>query len=166
MIAIPLPFSQSGVICCSPEKANEEANQQITAYKASRLVALEEFKALADSPTSIKHGADMEELLKPLIRLSAEMTEQVAAGHWAEALKPFAAYQAEYPKLHATALEAEKFQLDRAAALQKSGKETAGTIWILLIAGSLVAISGAVFGGVLLTRSIARPLGVGHRSSG
>ena len=140
------------------KQTTEESTRQAAAYKASRLAALEEFKALADSPTSIKHGADMEELVKSIGVISAEMVDQVASGRSAEALKTFASYRANYTKLHATALEAERYQLQRAGELQKAGKETAETIWILLIVGSLVAISGAVFGGVLLTRSIARPL--------
>src|SRR5580692_541985 len=44
------------------KKASEDLLNRIVARKKLRLEAVEEFKRLADTPTSIKHGAEMEEI--------------------------------------------------------------------------------------------------------
>ena len=55
--------------------------------------------------------------------------------------------------------EASKFQDGRVLESQKTSKETASTVLISLIVGSLFAIGGAIFGGIVLSRGIAIPLG-------
>ena len=46
------------------KKAPQDLMDLIVERKKSRLEAIEEFKRLADTPTSIKHGADMAELVQ------------------------------------------------------------------------------------------------------
>ena len=119
---------------------------------------MEEFKRLADSPTSIKHGVDMADLIESASVLSKKAADQIAAGRFADAQRNFETYAAMADKIRDKAREAAQFQDDRAAVVEKTSKDTASTVWMWLITGSLFAIAAAIFGGVVLTRSIARPL--------
>jgi len=85
---------------------------------------------------------------------------QMSAGQFAEAFKSFHELALANGNLRAKCNDASQFQMDRVAESQKLNTETASTVWLALILGSLCAIAGAIFGGVLLTRSIATPLGV------
>ena len=117
-----------------------------------------EFKALADTPTSIKHGADMAELVQSAGSRRQKAVEQLQAGKIADAAKSFKGYAAGADKIRAKAAEAAQFQDNKVVEIEKTNKDTASTIWISLIAGSLFAIAFAIFGAIVLTRGIAAPL--------
>jgi methyl-accepting chemotaxis protein len=140
------------------KKAVPELVGDIADRKKTRAAALEEFRALADTPTSIKHGADMAELVQAAGDSSKATMDRLATSHLAEATKEFKTYISLSTALRTKASEASQFQRDKAAAGEKANKETASTIWMALIGGSLVAIVAAIFAGVFLTRNIAVPL--------
>ena len=141
------------------KKASEDLVNQIRDRKKSRTAAVEEFKALADTPTSIKHGADLAELVQSAGNLSQETIDLVSGGRLADAVKDFRKYSATEELLRAKAAEAAQFQDNLVVEAEKTNKATSGSIWTSLIGGSLFAIAIAVFGGVLLTRQIATPIG-------
>jgi methyl-accepting chemotaxis protein len=140
------------------KKASEDRVNDVRDLKKTRTAAVEEFRALADTPTSIKHGADMADLAQSAGNLSQATIELVAAGRLADAVRDFKAYSLMEGKLRAKAAEAAQFQDGKAAEVEKTNKETSSTIWVALIVGSLFAVAGAIFGGIVLARGIAAPL--------
>jgi methyl-accepting chemotaxis protein len=141
-------------------KADDDLLKQIADRRKDRAAALDEFRKLADTPTSIQQGADMAELVQSAAGTLDNAVQALRAGRSADALKGFRAYALTSANLRAKSKEATQFQLSKAAEVEKTNKETASTIWIMLIGGSLLAMAGAVLGGVVLTRSIAMPLGI------
>jgi methyl-accepting chemotaxis protein len=140
------------------KKATDDLLNNIAERKKSRTAALEEFKMLADTPTSIKQGADMADLVQSAIEISQKIIDLVTARHVPGALKEFEEYSFADANLRAKAIEAAKFQDGKVAEAEKTNKETSNTIWMVLVTGSLFGIAAAIFGGVLLTRNIAGPL--------
>jgi hypothetical protein len=104
------------------------------------LETVEQFKALADTPTSIKQGADMAEMVQTASPHSKAALELATAGRFAEAAKELHVYYEFDRTLRDKCKEAAQFQLTRAAEAEKTNKETAGAIWLTLILGSLVAV--------------------------
>ncbi len=142
------------------KKVNGDLSKVIASRKESRAAALQEFRELADTPTSIKHGADLADLVQSAGGGSAKVEQSIAGGRFAEAVKEFNEWTLVALDLRAKAREASEFQLTRAAEIEKTSAETASTVWMLLIVGSLIAVGLAAFGGVVLTRGIAKPLGI------
>ena len=140
------------------KKASDDLVSQIADHKKRRAAALEEFRALADTPTGIKQGADMTELVQTVGGLSQKALGDVTAGRYAEAIKTFRECANANRAVRTKAEEASQFQLTEVAEGERLKDETSSTILIALIAGSLVAIAGAIFGGMVLTRGIATPL--------
>ena len=141
-------------------KKDSETSQHILELRKTRNASLEEFKMLADTPTSIKHGADMAELVESQLAANDGVMSALSAGRMADAAKNFRGAYTVATSLYAKANEASQYQVDRAAELEKTRKETSNMIWMALIGGSLFAAAGAIFGGMVLTRGIATPLGV------
>jgi methyl-accepting chemotaxis protein len=140
------------------KKADQALLDRLVARKKSRLEALEEFKKLADSPISIKHGAEMAELIDSAGATSKKAMEQLSAGRFGDAERSFKAYVLMSDTIRAKAQEASKFQDGRVIEGEKTSSDTANTVWMSLIVGSLFALAGAIFGGMVLTRGIATPL--------
>jgi len=141
------------------KKVTDDLANDVAERKKDRLEALEQFKVLADSPTSIKHATEMAELVQDISVQSKAALEAASAGRFADALKELRAYDPVEAALNAKSKEAAQFQLARTAEAQKTDQETASTIWTLLILGSLIAVAFSLAGGWILTRSIAEPLG-------
>jgi methyl-accepting chemotaxis protein len=139
-------------------KQSSEITDHIRELRKTRAAALEQFKALADTPTSIKHGADMDELVQGQIAANERTIAALAAGHDGDAGRNFRVAFSIAESLYAKATEAAQFQIGRADESSKISKATSNTIWMALITGSLLAAGGAIFGGFLLTRGIARPI--------
>jgi methyl-accepting chemotaxis protein len=140
------------------KKATEEMLTQIRDAKKRRAADVEEFKALADTPTGIKHGADMADLVQSAGNLSQETVELVTAGRFADAVRNFKVYSSMDMALRAKTAEAAQFQDTKVIEVEKTNKETSSTIWMALILGSLFGVAVAIFGGVILTRQIAAPI--------
>jgi methyl-accepting chemotaxis protein len=140
------------------KKATGDLVNDVADRKRHRLATLDEFKALADTPTSIKHGADMAELVQSVSDASKGIIERVTAGHVADAMKAFKPFSVISLNLRAKAMEASQFQQDKVAANEITNKQTTNTIWMTLVGGSLFAIALALLGGRILNRAIALPL--------
>ena len=140
------------------KKAPQDLLDRIVARKKSRLEGIEEFKRLADSPTSIKQGAEIAELVDSAGATSKKAMEQLSASRFGDAERSFKSYAIMSDAIRAKAKEASEFQDGRVIAGEKTSKETASTVLTSLIAGSLFALAGAIFGGMVLTRGIATPL--------
>jgi methyl-accepting chemotaxis protein len=139
-------------------KTEDDAVAHIAELRKSRNSALEEFKASADTPASVRHAAEMAELVQSRAPSSDRAMALLAAGRPADAAKEFGAGLSIGAELFRKAKEAAQFQQDGSAENEKIRKETSGTIWIVLIIGSLVANAAAVFAGVVLARGIATPI--------
>jgi methyl-accepting chemotaxis protein len=140
------------------KRNSEELLNEIVERKKNRAAALEQFNKMADSPASIKQGAEMAELAESAKALSARCLEQIQAGRFADAEKSFKAYALLSGALRNKATEAATFQDVRVVEGKKISKETSSTVLTSLIVGSLFALAGAIFGGIVLTRGIATPL--------
>ena len=139
------------------KKVTEDIANRIAERKKDRLEMVEQFKVLADTPTSIKQGADLVQAASPHSKAALELA---TAGRFAEAAKELHVYYGFDQTLRDKCKEAAQFQLARVAEAEKTNQETASMIWLSLILGSLVAIVLAVIGGIVLTRSIAKPLSI------
>jgi hypothetical protein len=74
------------------KKASEDHMNRIEARKKSRAEAVEEFKRLADTPTSIKQGAEIADLVEKASVESKKSAEQIVAGRFSDAERSFKAY--------------------------------------------------------------------------
>jgi methyl-accepting chemotaxis protein len=142
------------------KRVKEDLANRIAERKKDRLESVEQFKVLADTPTSIKQGAEMADLIQAASGHSKAALELATAGRFADATKELHVYYEADTTLRDKCKEAAEFQLTKAAEIEKTNKETAGTIWLSLILGSLIAVMLAVVGGIILTRSIATPLSI------
>ena len=138
-----------------------EGRDELLRIRKDYSAALEGFKQRADTPKSRQHAADMESLVEEFVGANNRVLDLGAAGKPAEGLKllrekslPLSA------ALRAKASEAEKWQEQLVEATEKERQSASSAIWLSLILGSLVAVALAVVGGVVLTRSIAKPLGI------
>jgi methyl-accepting chemotaxis protein len=141
-------------------KKDSEAVNQILELRKTRAAALEQFKAMADTPASIKHGEDLTELIQTQVAANEAVLAAISGGRGIDAARNFRTAFAIATSVYAKAREASQFQVSKAAEAEQSRKETSGTILMALIAGSLLAAAGAILGGFVLTRGIATPLGL------
>jgi methyl-accepting chemotaxis protein len=142
------------------KKVPAETLSELLEIRKSRAAALGEFRKMADTPTSIKHGEDMAALVEAMIASNEKVMTDLSAGRYADAGKNFRAASRISSDLHATANEALQFQQGKFIQNEKDRKATSTTVWTSLIVGSLLALAGSVFGGIVLTRQIANPLGI------
>jgi CHASE3 domain sensor protein len=112
------------------KKAPQDLMDRVVERKKSRLEAIEEFKRLADTPTSIKHSADMAELVDSAGAASKKAIEQLSASRFGDAERSFKSYAVMSDAISAKAQEASKFQDARVIEGEKTSKETASTVWM------------------------------------
>ena len=147
-------------------KTSDEALGRIAESRKIRAGALDQFKAMADTPTSVKHGADMNEGAQTAGVHVDSIIAMLKAHRVVEAAKEFHVFTTASFELRSKAKEAAQFQETKAADAEKAGKQTASTIWISLVAGSLIAIAAAIFGGVILGPQHHRTAGQDRHASG
>jgi methyl-accepting chemotaxis protein len=140
------------------KNASDELMSAVAELKKNRLAALNEFKTMADTPTSIKHAADISDLVDSVSAASKKTIELASAGKFSDAAKALRPYLAISVDLRAKSNEASEFQLAQAAEVEHSLKSTSSAVWTALILGSLIALAGGIVAGVVLTRGIAKPL--------
>lgn len=141
------------------KKVGDDVLAHIAELRTERIAALEQFRKLADTPTSVQHGADMAELVQNAANVADGVVASVWAGHEADAVRGFLAFSAASQKLRAKAKEAVEWQRKRADESEVARKATSARMRFTLIIGNLLAISIALLGGFILNRSIAHPLG-------
>ena len=149
-----------GAIAQSKRSAAAERDELLQVRK-DYLAALEGFKARVNTPKSRQHAADMEQLIQEFIAVDNRILEVAAAGNQAEAMRQFQGKSMPLSKaLRTKAAEAEKWQEQLVEANEQERQTAASRFWLALILGSLAAAALAVIGGILLNRSIAKPLGI------
>jgi methyl-accepting chemotaxis protein len=131
---------------------------EIAKRRDDRSKALADFRALATSPDNIKFGDDMAGMTKATRESNDKTREAIRTGSFTDAQKYFEAYSAASAALRGKAEEASDFERMTEERAETEREHTAANIRWLMIGGSLFAIAGALFAGVLMTRSIAAPI--------
>jgi methyl-accepting chemotaxis protein len=140
---------------------NEEKRSELAGIRKEYVASLEAFKAKADTPKSRQQATDLEELVQQFIAANNRVLEIASSGHRADGIREF--QEKSLPlstKVRAKAAEAEKWQQQLVDENEQKREAAASNIWLALILGSAVAVVLALVGGVMLTRSIAKPLAV------
>jgi methyl-accepting chemotaxis protein len=146
-----------GAMIMTKETSPEVVNR-IVELRKSRLAALEDFKGKANTPQSVKHAAEMAELVKTAEASNDGIMTFIAFGQYPEAIKEFQTSATASATLRAKATEASAWQEQLVAANEKTRGSTSRIIWMALAVGCLLAVAGSVFGGLILTRGIALPV--------
>jgi len=139
-------------------QATDEIVGHIMESRNKRLKALADFKATVKTPESIQQGEELSVLVKANASANDRIITSLRAGRYAELAGEFRDASEVSLKVRALSEGALNWQMRLLAENDKARKSTASTVWMVLGAGCLIAIGAAVFGGVLLTRSIATPL--------
>jgi methyl-accepting chemotaxis protein len=140
------------------KKATDDLVNVIDQLRKNRSAALEEFKARANTPKSIQQNADMADLVQASETSTNKVIASLRDGRYADAAEEFRMSSSNSASLRAKAKEARQWQEQLVAENERTSKEKSSAIWMVLILGSLLAIAGAICGGVVLTRGIAAPL--------
>ena len=140
------------------KETNPEIVNQIVDRRKSRIAAMESFKAKANTPRSIKHAAEMAELVKSAEASNDNIMTLMAFGQFADAVREFGISSTLSAKVRVKATEASQWQRQLVAENEQARKSMAALILTVLIGGSLFAIAASIMGGVILTRGIAAPL--------
>ena len=142
------------------KKASEEITSDLISIRKERNAALADFKARANTPKSIKQGADMNDLVNDNAASNDKIMASLRAGKSADAAQEFVVSSSVSSALRTKVKEAMDWQEQLVVTNEKTRSDTASTVWTVVIAGSLLSLGFAIFGGVLLTRGIATPLTV------
>ena len=137
--------------------SNDIVNRVVELRKSSD-AALKEFNALADSPTTVKQSSEIAALCQSMAESNDRIMVFLTANLSSEAVKEFDVASTLADSVYAKAKEAALWQGRLIAEDEKVRQETSRMIWVVLLAGSLGAIGGAIFGGVVLSGGIAKPL--------
>jgi methyl-accepting chemotaxis protein len=141
------------------KKVTDELVSQMLDSREKRLAALTKFRAMATTPESIRHGEEMQELASQNADANDRIVGSLRAGRYAEALKGFATATAVSTSMRDKAEEATAWQEKLLDADEKARKRVASTLWMVIIAGSLVGIAISALNVLVLKRGIANPLG-------
>jgi methyl-accepting chemotaxis protein len=139
------------------KKASDDLQKAIENASNTRNAAIQAFKARANAPTDKKHGSDMADIALARTVANDRIINLLSRNQYPEALQEYRAPIAGIT-LRAKAKEAAEWQQQLVSENEKGRKQTSSTLWVALISGSIFAISCAIFGGSILTRSIATPL--------
>jgi methyl-accepting chemotaxis protein len=139
------------------KKVSQDLEKAIGNASNSRNAAIQAFKARANTPTDKKHGSDMADIAMARTVANDRIVALLRDDRYQEALQSYRA-PIDGITLRAKAKEAAEWQQQLVAENEKARKQTSSTLWVALISGSFFAISCAIFGGSILTRSIAMPL--------
>jgi methyl-accepting chemotaxis protein len=140
------------------KQATDELVNLVMTSRGKRLEALEEFRAAVHTPNSIKQAADLGELVKANAVANDRIITLVRAGKFGDVSEAFRVSSVVSEKVRAKADEAVQWQAQLGVEHDKERQRTSSLIWMAIIAGSLLAVVCALIGGVVLTRSIAKPL--------
>jgi methyl-accepting chemotaxis protein len=148
------------------KKATDELVSQLLESRQKRLAALGRFRALANTPESLRHGEEMQELAGQNAEANDRIVSSLRTGRYAEAVKAFGAATAVSARMREKAEEATAWQENLLASNEKDRKQAASALWMAIIGGSVVGIATSTLSVVVLNRGIATPLGavVAHLS--
>ena len=141
------------------KKVNAEEQGELVEVRKTYLAASAKFKELADTPKSKQHAADMEAMIQEWIAANTRILDLVAAGKQAEASRELHDKSMPMSKaLRAKAAEAQQWQVEKLRESEQQREAAASSTMLVQISGSIVAVILAIFGGLILTRSIVKPL--------
>jgi methyl-accepting chemotaxis protein len=138
--------------------ATDDAKSEIQAIQEQYVTAMEGFKQGANTPKSIRQGAELNDLVKTLNASNGHVLELLNGGHYEQAQQEFAASADSYSDVRTKATQAEQWQEALLGQNETKRKRTTATVLIALAIGSLLSIALAVAAGTVLTRGIAKPL--------
>ena len=141
------------------KRMDEDSKNAVLEFEKDYMAALEEFKAGANTPKSIRHGADLTELAQTVKTANNTVMELLAAHKFDRALQQFEASAEARSEVRSKARQAELWQEQLLAENERKRKQTSTTIRSILVGGSIFSVAVAMWAGVLLSRGIARPLG-------
>jgi methyl-accepting chemotaxis protein len=142
------------------QRHNQEELEELSAIRKEYRAALDGFTQRANTPKSRQHAIELAAIATDFVAANTRVVNLSSEGHHAEALTMFREKSVPLSKtVRAKAAEAEKFQQDLVEKNEQERESAQSTVWLALIAGSLVAVAIALAGGFLLARSIAVPLG-------
>jgi methyl-accepting chemotaxis protein len=140
------------------KETNPDLVGEIVQLRDSRTAALAEFQAGAHSGETSKQSADMAALVKAADDANDTIMTSVALGQYDDAVGAFRAATAASRNLHAEAATAAKLQAQLVTQNENLRTARGRLMWILLAAGGLILVAGAVAGRMVLTRRVALPL--------
>ncbi len=136
------------------KQPTEALLNQWAAFTKSRDTALDDFKSRANTPKSIEQGTDMMQKARTRSAANEQIIVYLRASRFPEAIQ----LSRLRTGLREEAIEASKLQQQLVIENERNRKAMSGIVWMVLIAGSMIAIVLAVIGGFVLARSIATPL--------
>lgn len=141
------------------KKDPEEDYAAVSVFHKEGVEAIREFRKLANTPKSIKHGADMEEELQAYFSSISQSLELLRAHRGTEGTK-IVRDQAgpQFSRLWTTAAEAIAWQ----EQLVKEGDEkraaASSSIWWSVVLGCLFSVLCSVVGGTVVSKNITTPM--------
>jgi methyl-accepting chemotaxis protein len=142
------------------QTASEEDMAQLGALERADLALVQQFRALADSPTSIRQGAEMDEQQRAYFAAASQMPDLVRSKRLADAREFTRTKTAPLSdRLRATVAEAIAWQEKRTGDNEKLRAEATSTIWWSLGIGCLLSVAVSSLGVGALARNLAAPLG-------
>ena len=141
------------------KKATEPLLKELLGYAKSRDAALQEFQTRTSNPESSRQAAEMATIAIKRTAANDHIVALLRAGQYGQATKEYNLPLGKL-SLRAKAKDASDLQRQLVAANEKKRKTNSSMVLLALVGGCLFAAAGAVAGGVVLARSIARPLGI------
>jgi methyl-accepting chemotaxis protein len=140
------------------KKMSDALTNEELQSRHSRDAALTEFRARATSPEALKLAEEMADIAMKRTEANSLIFEDLRAGRYADAAMKYGLPLGKL-SLRAKGKEVSLWEQRRVDENEKHRKDMAGFLWIALVVGSLFAVVNASFGGVVVHRSIAKPLG-------
>jgi methyl-accepting chemotaxis protein len=141
------------------QKVSEQELVELRSIRKEYLAALETFKNTATSPKGKQYAKELDDLVQEFLGYNNRVLELNSAGKQAEAVRHFEEKSMPMLKrLNVKSDETQELGAKLAEESQQKARETASTVWIAIIVGSIIAVVLAAVGGIFLTRSIAKPL--------
>jgi methyl-accepting chemotaxis protein len=139
------------------KKATEPLLNELLAYAKTRDAAMDEFQARTTNPESMQQAAEMAAITIKRTAANDHIIALLRARQYGQASKEYDLPLGKL-SLRVKAKEASDFERQLVAVNEKNRKTNSSIVLVALIGGCLFAAAGAVAGGVILARGIARPL--------
>jgi methyl-accepting chemotaxis protein len=140
------------------QKASDAGLEQLSAYEKSASAALAGFRKMADTPTSIRQGGEMDEELQAYLTNVNAFVSQIRARRNSDAVRLSQPAGPMFVRLVATAKEAIAWQQQHVEVSKAAGAAAMASVWWSLLIGCVVSVVGSIAGGIVLTRNIEAPL--------
>jgi methyl-accepting chemotaxis protein len=137
----------------------DEDRVKIAALESEWLAALEEYRRRAHTPQSIQHAADLERPFQAWSSLRGRIFDAMKGGRFAEAGGLYGgSADPIFRQMRAIAQQAIDQETKNVESSDAKRAAVSGGIWLSLLLGCLLSISGSALGGIAVSRNIALPL--------